>query len=323
MEEGTRVDLGVELSGIALKNPILVCSGTFGNGREYAEWMNLEALGGLITKAVTLKPCAGNPPPRLWETPSGLLNSIGLENRGLEVFLEEDLPWLSRLDLPVWVNVAGFSEEEYVEAAREISRSGMADALELNISCPNVKEGGIQFSSRPREAAGLVSLVREVVDIPLYVKLSPRATDIKGMAMAMEKAGADGLSLINTVPAMAVDVETGRPRLANITGGLSGPAIHPIAVMAVWEVSEVVGIPVIGMGGIWSWRDAVEMIMVGADAVAVGTLNFSNPGAPLEILDGLTGYMARKGVSGVSELVDLTRERGMHKPSFDQRGGYG
>lgn len=307
MAEDKRIDLEVELSGITLKNPLLVCSGTYGNGREYEEWLDLERLGGLITKSVTLHPCAGNPPPRLWETPSGMLNSIGLENKGLDSFLTQDLPWLSRLDLPVWVNVAGFSPEEYVQVAKEISRSGEAAALELNISCPNVKKGGIQFSSDSREAARLVEQVKGVVDIPLYVKLTPRSGDIAVMAMAVAEAGADGLSLINTFPAMAVDIETAKPRLANVTGGLSGPAIHPIAVLMVWEVARAVELPIIGMGGIWSWQDAVEMMMVGADAVAVGTLNFADPAAPLEILDGLTGFLERKGMASVARLVDMAQ----------------
>ena len=311
MAEDKRIDLEVELSGITLKNPLLVCSGTYGNGREYEEWLDLERLGGLITKSVTLHPCAGNPPPRLWETPSGMLNSIGLENKGLDSFLTQDLPWLSRLDLPVWVNVAGFSPEEYVQVAKEISRSGKAAALELNISCPNVKKGGIQFSSDSREAARLVEQVKGVVDIPLYVKLTPRSGDIADMAMAVAEAGADGLSLINTFPAMAVDIETAKPRLANVSGGLSGPAIHPIAVLMVWEVARAVELPIIGMGGIWSWQDAVEMMMVGADAVAVGTLNFADPAAPLEILDGLTGFLERKGMASVARLVDMAhREDG-------------
>lgn len=307
MAEDKRIDLEVELSGITLKNPLLVCSGTYGNGREYEEWLDLERLGGLITKSVTLHPCAGNPPPRLWETPSGMLNSIGLENKGLDSFLTQDLPWLSRLDLPVWVNVAGFSPEEYVQVAKEISRSGEAAALELNISCPNVKKGGIQFSSDSREAARLVEQVKGVVDIPLYVKLTPRSGDIAVMAMAVAEAGADGLSLINTFPAMAVDIETAKPRLANVTGGLSGPAIHPIAVLMVWEVARAVELPIIGMGGIWSWQDAVEMMMVGADAVAVGTLNFADPAAPLEILDGLTGFLERKGMASVARLVGMAQ----------------
>lgn len=307
MEGDERIDLAVEVAGIRLKNPVLVCSGTFGNGREYAEWMDLRELGGIITKAVTLRPCPGNPPPRLWEVASGLLNSIGLENKGLEAFLAEDLPWLSRLDLPVWVNVAGFALEEYREVGKEVSRSGMASALELNISCPNVKEGGIHFSSRPEDAARVVAAVREVSDIPVFVKLSQRVSDMGGMAARVAEAGADGLSLINSVPAMAVDVETCRPRLANVSGGMSGPAIHPLAVMAVWEARQAVDIPIIGMGGIWSWRDAVELLMVGADAVAVGTLNFVRPGAPLEIRDGILDFMRRKGKTKVRDLVGAAR----------------
>jgi dihydroorotate dehydrogenase (NAD+) catalytic subunit len=308
LAENIDVDMTVKLSDITLKNPVLVCSGTFGNGREYAEWFDVEGLGGLITKSVTLHPCVGNPPPRLWETPSGMLNSIGLENRGLEAFMADDLPWLAGLDLPVWVNVAGFSLEEYVQVAKEISAAGSVAALEVNISCPNVKKGGIQFSSDPLEAARLVEAVREATGIPLYVKLTPRSSDIVRMAQAVAEAGADGLSLINTFPAMAVDIETAKPRLANINGGLSGPAIHPIAVLMVWEVARAVDLPIIGMGGIWSWRDAVEMMMVGADAVAVGTLNFVDPMAPLEIVEGLATFLTSKGMTAASQLVDLVRE---------------
>ncbi len=304
-------NLAVEITGINLRNPLLVCSGTFGNGREYCDWLNLEGLGGIITKAVTLLPCHGNPPPRLWEVTSGLLNSIGLENKGVEAFLQEDLAWLNRFDLPVWVNVAGFCDEEYVEVARTVSDSGMADAVELNISCPNVKHGGLQYSSSATEAARLTAMVRDAINLPLYVKLSARTADIKEMAMAVEKAGANGLSLINTFPAMAIDVETGKPRLANVSGGLSGPALHSIAVMAVWEVAEVVDIPIIGMGGVWNWKDAAELMMAGADAVAIGTLNFANPGAVVEIVGELRSFLTRKEFSGVSELVDLTRRGGI------------
>lgn len=308
MAEDKRGDLGVELSGIRLRNPLLVCSGTFGNGREYAEWLDLEALGGLMTKSVTLAPCPGNKPPRLWETPSGMLNSIGLENPGLERFLADDLPWLSGFDLPVWVNVAGFGQEEYVEVAREVSRSGMAAALELNISCPNVKRGGIHFSADAHEAANLVAEVKSEVDIPLYVKLTPRCTDVAHTASVIAAAGADGLSLINTFPAMAVNIENARPRLGNVTGGLSGPALHPIAVGMVWEVAGAVELPIIGMGGIWSWQDAVEMMMVGADAIAIGTVNFTDPEAATRIIDGMESFLARKGISSAAHLVDMVRK---------------
>lgn len=311
MEEVGKVTLGIDITGIHLKNPLLVSSGTYGNGREYADWLDIERLGGLMTKSVTLEPCYGNPPPRLWETPCGMLNSIGLENKGLRYFLTQELPWLSELDLPVWVNIAGFTPGEYVELAREISGSGMAEAIELNISCPNVKRGGIHFSADPLQASSLVEKVKGVADIPVYVKLSPRCGDIAGMAQAIAGAGADGLSLINTFPAMAVDIETALPRLANVTGGLSGPAIHPIAVLAVWEVARAVDLPIIGMGGIWSWRDAVELMMAGADAVAVGTRNFMDPAAPLEIIEGMAGFLERKGLASPADLVDMTyREAG-------------
>ena len=303
MAEDKRIEMGIEISGISLRNPLLVCSGTYGNGREYAEWLELPELGGLMTKSVTLSACQGNVPPRLWETPSGLLNSIGLENSGLERFLADDLPWLYRYDLPIWVNVAGFSPEEYVEVAREVSHSGMAAAIELNISCPNVARGGIHFSSDVQDACSLVKMVKRKIDIPLYVKLTPLCADIANMAASLAAAGADGLSLINTFPAMAVDIETARPRLGNVTGGLSGPAIHPIAVRMVWEVAQAVDLPVIGMGGIWSWEDAVEMMMVGADAVAVGTLNFVDPTAPLKILEGMNAFLVDKGMAAAKELV--------------------
>ncbi len=293
-----------------MKNPVLVCSGTWGNGREYSEWLDPGELGGIITKSVTLKPCAGNRPPRLWETPSGMLNSIGLENRGLEAFLEEELPWLAGFGVPVWVNVAGFSEEEYVQVATEISVSGLAAALELNISCPNVRKGGLRFSESLGDAVRLVARVREKAELPLFVKLSPRTADMKAMCVAMAGAGADGLSLVNTVPAMAIDIERAKPRLGNVTGGLSGPAIHPVAVLAVWEAYQSVDIPIIGMGGIWGWEDAVEMIMAGAGAVGVGTLNFVDPGAPLRIVEGIERFLARKGLARVTELVGLAHRGG-------------
>jgi len=234
-----------------------------------------------------------------------MLNSIGLENVGLRKFLEEDLPWLHGMGVPVWVNVAGFNAEEYVRVAAEISRSGMAEAVELNISCPNVERGGAHFSSSLEEAVRLVSRVREAVEIPLYVKLPPLVPDISAMAVAMRDAGADGLSLVNTVPAMALDVETARPRLGGVRGGLSGPAIHPVAVLKVWEAALAVDLPIIGMGGIWSWSDAVEMLLAGAHAVAVGTLNFQRPDAALDVVEGIRSYMVRKGYRRVSELVGL------------------
>ena len=302
--------LETEIAGIRMGNPVLVCSGTWGNGREYAEWIAPGELGGIVTKSVTLRPCPGNPPPRLWETPSGMLNSIGLENRGLERFLEEELPWLAGLGVPVWVNVAGFSEEEYAEVAKEICSSGLASALELNISCPNVERGGMHFSADREDAARLVARVRDACDLPLFVKLSPRAVDMGSICAAVAAAGADGLSLVNTLPAMAIDIERAAPRLGNVTGGLSGPAIHPVAVLAVWEAYRSVGVPIIGMGGIWGWEDAVEMLMAGASAVAVGTLNFVDPEAPRAVVMGIRGFLERKGLHGVSDLVGLAHRGG-------------
>ncbi len=302
--------LETEIAGIRMRNPVLVCSGTWGNGREYAEWIDPGELGGIITKSVTANPCAGNRPPRVWETPCGMLNSIGLENRGLKAFLDDDLPWLAGFGVPVWVNVAGFSEEEYVEVASEVGASGFASALELNISCPNVKKGGLHFSSHRDSATRLVSRVRECTDLPLFVKLSPRTPDMKDLCAAVAGAGADGLSLVNTMPAMAIDIERGVPRLGNVIGGLSGPALHPMAVLAVWEAYLSVDIPIIGMGGVWGWEDAVELIMAGARAVAVGTLNFVNPRAPLEVAKGIEAFLARKGLAGVSELVGMAHHGG-------------
>ncbi|MDI6831821.1 MAG: dihydroorotate dehydrogenase [Actinomycetota bacterium] len=302
--------LGTEIAGIRMRNPVLVCSGTWGNGREYAEWMDPGGLGGIITKSVTLRPCAGNPPPRLWETPCGMLNSIGLENPGLEVFLERDLPWLAGMGVPVWVNVAGFSEEEYAKVAGEVCAAGLAAALELNISCPNVRKRGMHFSASAEDAARLVSRVKERCDLPLFVKLSPRTADMKGMCAAVARAGADGLSLVNTLPAMAIDIEKGVPGLGNATGGLSGPAIHPVAVLAVWEAFASVDIPIIGMGGIWGWEDAVELIMAGASAVAVGTLNFVDPWAPLAVAEGIADFLSRKGIAGVAGLVGVAHRGG-------------
>ncbi len=312
-----------ELAGIRMQNPVMVCSGTWGNGREYAEWIDPGALGGIITKSVTLRPCPGNPPPRIWETPSGMLNSIGLENRGLAAFLEEDLPWIAGFGVPVFVNVAGFSEEEYAEVAAEVCASGLAAAVELNISCPNVKKGGLHFSSSHEDAARMVSRVRERADLPVFVKLSPRLNDLKGMCAAVARAGADGLSLVNTIPAMSIDVERAVPRLGNVTGGLSGPAMHPVAVLAVWEAYQSVGIPIVGMGGIWGWEDAVEMIMAGATAVAVGTVNFVDPGAPLAVVEGIRGFMTRKGVARVGELVGLAHRGGFRDEGKGRAPGSG
>jgi dihydroorotate dehydrogenase (NAD+) catalytic subunit len=297
------VDLSVKLAGMDLPNPVLAASGTFGCGDEYAGLTEAQGLGGIISKAVTLRPCSGNPPPRLWETPSGLLNSIGLQNKGVEAFVSEDLPRLLSHGVPVIANLAGFSQEEYLETAIRLQEAGGLSGVELNISCPNVKSGGYHFGADPRTAAGLVGKVREALRLPLLVKLGPRVADLAGMAKAVADAGADGISVANTFPGMAVDIESWKPRLGAVTGGLSGPAVRPLAVRAVWEVSRAVDLPVLACGGITGWEDAVEMLLVGARAVAVGTALFSEPRTPALILEGLKGYLQRKGIRRWEDIV--------------------
>ncbi len=295
--------LETQLAGITCRNPVLVCSGTFGSGSEYGEYLDLENLGALVTKSVTLLPRAGNPPPRIWETPSGMLNSIGLENKGVERFIREDLEDLGRLDLPVIASVAGSSIEEYVEVAGTLSDSGLVRALEMNVSCPNVARGGVEFGLESATTCELLRRVKRRCAVPILIKLSPLTPDLGEMARLLEEAGADGLSLINTVPGMAVDVETGRPRLGAMTGGLSGPAIHPIAVRAVWLARRHVNIPIIGMGGITDWRSALELMLAGANAVAVGTENFRDPRATLKIIEGLEAFVQQRGLAQIGEVV--------------------
>lgn len=294
---------------MSLPNPVLVCSGTFGCGREYAEWVEVKRLGGLITKSVTPGPVAGNPPPRLWETPCGLINSIGLENEGVESFVHEDLPFLRGLGIPVVVSVAGFTLQDYLLVARRLSQEEGVSALELNLSCPNVDKGGLSLCQSPEEAAALVEAVKENTDKPLWVKLSYRVSDLPYLCRCVEKAGADALCLINTLPAMSIDPETAFPRVGNVVGGLSGPAIHPMAVLSVWEAYSSSSLPIVGMGGIWDWKDAVELMMAGAAAIGVGTLSFRDPRGALRILEGLVEFMRRKGYQKVSDLVGLARRR--------------
>jgi len=280
-------DLRVKLGKLELKNPVLVASGTFGYGEEYAELIDLNKLGGIMTKAVTLRPKEGNPPPRLVEVPCGLLNAIGLENPGLEVFIREKLPFLRKFDTKIIVNIAGEKEDDYLQIAKRLSKENGVDALEVNISCPNVKEGGLSFGTDPKVVYLLVKRLKEVCEL----------------AKAAEEGGADILSLINTVLAMAVDVDTQRPKLGNIVGGLSGPAIRPIAVRMVWEVSGAVNIPIIGMGGIMKAEDALEFVIAGASAVAVGTANFVDPRTPLKVIEGIGRYLKDKGIDSFASLV--------------------
>jgi len=295
--------LKVNLAGIELKNPVLAASGTFGYGEEYARWVDLNQLGGIVVKGLSLKPHQGNPPPRIVETPAGMLNAIGLENVGLKVFLEEKLPFLASYDTAVIVNIWGREVGEYVTLAKELDGVKEIDGLELNVSCPNIKEGGLSFGTNPKTLRGLVQAVRRATSLPLIVKLSPNVTDIVSLAQAAEEGGADAISLINTLLGMAIDINTRRPRLANVTGGLSGPAIRPVAVRMVWQVAQAVDLPLIGGGGIMNADDALEFIIAGAQAVAVGTANFVNPQVSMQIVEGIKNYLRRQQIEDINQLV--------------------
>ena len=286
--------MAVDIAGIKLKNPVMVASGTFGYGEEYSELIDLNKLGAIVTKSVTLNPRPGNPPPRICETPAGMLNSIGLQNDGLKVFIEKQLPFLSKFDLPVIVNVAGETIEEYVEVARALSKEPKVKGIELNISCPNVKKGGMTFGIDPKAVKELIEEVRAATKLPLIAKLSPNVTDITVIAKAAVSAGADALSLINTVLGMAIDIKTKKPKLATVTGGLSGPAIKPIAIRMVWQVAQVVKVPIIGIGGIMTAEDAYEFLLAGAKAVQIGTANFIDVETPLKIIEGLRSLTTDK-----------------------------
>ena len=292
---GEAVDLSVDVGGLSLKNPVMVASGTFGYGREFADLFDLGRLGAVMVKGVSLTPWEGNTLPRMVETPAGMLNAIGLQNPGVDHYLRFDLPFLRRYDTRIIVNIIGKTVEEYASVVERIEAEGGADAYEINISCPNIKEGGISFGSDPEMAASVVSAVRARTCRPVFPKLSPNVTDIATMAESCRRAGANAVSMVNTFLAMAIDVEKERPVLANCFGGLSGPAIRPIAVRMVWEVYRAVDIPIIGMGGIMDARDALEFILAGASAVAVGTASFVNPYASLEVLAGLEEAVRRRG----------------------------
>ncbi len=295
--------LNVELPGLSLKNPIIPASGCFGFGREFASLYDLSVLGGIMIKATTLEPRFGNPTPRVAETGAGMLNAIGLQNPGLKGVLENELPWLEQFDTPIIANVAGSQVDDYVEVAKQISQAKNVHALELNISCPNVKTGGIAFGTDPQMAAALTKAVKDVSSVPVYVKLSPNVANIVEIAQAIESAGADGLTMINTLIGMRLDLKTGKPILANKTGGLSGPAIKPVAVRMVHEVSQAVSIPIIGMGGVQNAEDVLEFLLAGASAVAVGTANFVNPFICPEIIEELPNVLAAYGYSSVEECI--------------------
>lgn len=294
--------IAVTFAGISMKTPVMGASGTFGFGLEYADFLDIDHIGAIISKGITPLPRPGNPGVRVAETPSGMLNCIGLENPGVDVFKRDILPKVMEHDTPLIVNISAGSAEEYGELAAKLDVDGVA-ALEVNISCPNVKEGGIVFGTKPEAAAAVTRSVKDHTSKPVIMKLSPNVTDITVMAKAVEEAGADAISLINTLTGMAVDIHTQKPLLGNITGGLSGPAIKPIALRMVWQAAKAVQIPILGLGGISSWQDAIEFMLVGASAVAVGAYNFVNPRAVEEIAQGMEQYCQDMGISHISDIV--------------------
>jgi dihydroorotate dehydrogenase (NAD+) catalytic subunit len=294
--------LGVTIAGIKMKTPVMTASGTFGFGLEYKDFVNLNKIGAVVVKGTTLLPRSGNQGRRIAETPAGMLNSIGLENPGVDEFLSTILPRLKDYDVPVIVNISGNTVEEYGELAARLNVADVA-GVELNISCPNVKEGGIAFGTNCDSASAVVKQVKSNTDLPVIVKLSPNVTDIVAMAQSVEDAGADAISLINTLLGMSIDIHKWRPVLGNVVGGLSGPAVKPIAVRMVWQVARAVKVPVIGMGGIVTAEDAIEFMLAGASAVAVGTANFINPCAAQSVADGMKNYLRQRGLFHVSELV--------------------
>ncbi len=296
-------DLRVRIGGQTLKNPVMTASGTFGYGREFDPLLDLNRLGGIVTKGLSLGPTKGNPPPRIAETPCGMLNAIGLENVGVDAFLQDKLPFLRTLDTAVFVNIYGKTVEEYTALAERVDGVAGIAGVEVNISCPNVKSGGIAFGVDPLAAYHLVRAVRERTAHLLIVKLSPNVTDITEIARSVIDAGADALSLINTITGMSIDIHTRRSRIANITGGLSGPAIRPVALRMVWQVAQITDLPVIGIGGILTAEDALEFLIAGATAVQVGTANFVNPRATMEIIDGITGFMIENNLSDLSGVI--------------------
>lgn len=304
-ESAKAIRTEVQLGPLILKNPVLTASGTYGFGEEYASFCPVDRLGGITLKGITPEPRLGNSVPRLAETPAGLLNSVGLENPGLKEFLDSYLPKVRELPTAAIANISGFSVEDYVQMARALQKDSGLAALEINISCPNVKHGGMHFGTDPASAERVIAAVKAETDLPVIAKLSPNVTSIVAMAQAAARGGADILSLINTLLGMSIDIERRQPILANRVGGLSGPAVRPVAVRMVWEVSQAVDLPIIGMGGIVNWQDAVEFLLAGASAVSIGTGNFVDPSAPLEVLDGIEEYCQRHGFSSVSDLTGL------------------
>jgi dihydroorotate dehydrogenase (NAD+) catalytic subunit len=299
--------MSVKIGTLKLKNPIMTASGTFGYGGEYVDYVDLNKLGAIVVKGLSLKPRVGNPPPRIMETPSGMLNAVGLQNIGVHIFIEEKLPILRKYDTNVIANIYGETYDEYKKVAQKLTSAKGVHALEVNISCPNVRKGGLSFGADPKSAAAVTRKVKEVTDLPVIVKLTPNVTDITAIAAAVEKAGADAISLINTLTGMSVDIFTRRPHLKNVTGGLSGPAIKPVALRMVWQVLQKISIPVIGIGGIMNAEDALEFLILGAKAVQIGTANFINPQATIEIIAGIERYMELNGIKNISKLIGTFR----------------
>ena len=296
------MNLSVNIAGVEWKNPVTTASGTFGSGMEYAEYVDLNKLGAVTTKGVANVPWPGNPTPRIAETYGGMINAIGLQNPGLDTFISRDIPFLKQYDTKIIVNVCGKTEEDYVDAVEKLSEQPV-DMLEINISCPNVKEGGIAFGQNPASAERITAAVKKVAKHPVIMKLSPNVTDITEMAKAVEAGGADAVSLINTITGMKIDINRRTFAVANKTGGMSGPAIKPVAVRMVYQVSHACKLPIIGMGGILTGEDAIEMMMAGATMVSVGTANFHNPRATMEVLDGMKAYMERYHIEDINEII--------------------
>ena len=296
-------DMSINLAGIQLRNPVMTASGTFGYGEEFAEYVDIESIGAFITKGLSLKPRAGNPTPRIVETPGGMLNAIGLQNVGIDAFITKKVPYLRSVNTPAIANFFGNTVDEYAEMARRLDEIPEVAGIEVNISCPNVKLGGIVFGTDPVSAASVVSACRAATKKPLIVKLSPNVTDVVAMARACEDAGADALSLINTLIGMAIDLNRRRPVLANITGGFSGPAIKPVALRMVWQVAQAVKVPIIGIGGIMNAVDALEFVLAGATAVQVGTASFINPGVAQKIAEDMETWLIANGVADIKSLI--------------------
>jgi dihydroorotate dehydrogenase (NAD+) catalytic subunit len=303
----TDAAMAVNIAGMKMKNPVMTASGTFGCGEEYAYYVDLTRLGGIVVKGLSLKPRLGNPPPRIMETAAGMLNAVGLQNVGVDAFIEEKLSFLRNYNVAVIANIYGESYTEYAQVAGKLSAAPGVHALEVNVSCPNVKKGGLSFGADPKAAAEVTRCVKAETHLPVIVKLTPNVTDITVIARAVEEAGADAVSLINTLTGMSIDLKNRTPHLKNITGGLSGPAIKPVALRMVWQVAQKVSIPVIGMGGIMTAEDALEFMVAGAKAVQIGTANFINPRATMEIIDGMRRYLQENKIKSIKDIVGSLR----------------